>query len=143
MNPATLKTTAIVVGVVAALIALAAIIAVIIGRGDELNKTMKGIGNSTNDMISNVNQAPQRIGRNALGTNNWRGGLTWVGEEGPELVDLPSGSRVYNNKQSKQIVQQGEVLQNVYVTVQADDLQSAADVVRLFGEFRQVARQGV
>ncbi len=35
------------------------------------------------------------IGQNAGGTDYWRGGLTWVGEEGPEIVDLPRGSRVY------------------------------------------------
>jgi TP901 family phage tail tape measure protein len=36
-------------------------------------------------------------GRNATGTDNWRGGLTWVGERGMELVDLPAGSKVYPN----------------------------------------------
>lgn len=39
------------------------------------------------------------IGENALGTNNWRGGLSWVGERGPELVNLPRGAQVIpNNK---------------------------------------------
>ena len=34
------------------------------------------------------------IGRNAGGTDNWRGGLSWVGEDGPELVNLPRGAQV-------------------------------------------------
>jgi len=39
------------------------------------------------------------IGFNALGTDNWRGGLSWVGERGPELVNLPMGAQVIpNNK---------------------------------------------
>ena len=39
------------------------------------------------------------IGKNALGTDNWRGGLSWVGERGPELVNLPMGAQVIpNNK---------------------------------------------
>lgn len=39
------------------------------------------------------------IGSNALGTDNWRGGLSWVGEKGPELVNLPMGAQVIpNNK---------------------------------------------
>ncbi|GGA23914.1 hypothetical protein [Neptunicoccus cionae] len=39
------------------------------------------------------------IGNNALGTDNWRGGLSWVGERGPELVNLPMGAQVIpNNK---------------------------------------------
>lgn len=34
-------------------------------------------------------------GYNATGTQHWRGGPSWVGEHGPELVDLPRGSAVY------------------------------------------------
>jgi hypothetical protein len=37
------------------------------------------------------------IGRNAGGTNNWSGGPTWVGEQGPEIVNLPKGSQVIPN----------------------------------------------
>lgn len=33
----------------------------------------------------------------AYGTNNWRGGMTWVGERGPEIVNLPQGSQVIPN----------------------------------------------
>lgn len=43
------------------------------------------------------------IGWNAGGTNNWRGGLTWVGETGPELVSLPRGSAIYPAQESRQI----------------------------------------
>lgn len=37
------------------------------------------------------------IGRNAEGTDNWRGGPTWVGEKGPEIVNLPRGAQVVPN----------------------------------------------
>ena len=40
-------------------------------------------------------------GRNAGGTSAWRGGLTWVGESGPELVALPRGSQIYSNQESR------------------------------------------
>lgn len=36
-------------------------------------------------------------GANALGTDHWRGGLSWVGERGPELVNLPRGAQVIPN----------------------------------------------
>lgn len=39
-------------------------------------------------------------GYNAAGTASWRGGLTWVGEQGPELVSLPAGTRIWSNAQS-------------------------------------------
>jgi len=34
------------------------------------------------------------VGHNAAGTDDWRGGLTWAGEGGPELISLPRGSRI-------------------------------------------------
>ncbi len=40
-------------------------------------------------------------GRNAAGSDSWRGGLTWVGEAGPELVALPRGSQIYSNQESR------------------------------------------
>lgn len=50
-------------------------------------------------MISNM--IPDIPGFNALGTNNWKGGMTWVGEAGPELVYLPRGSAVDSASESK------------------------------------------
>ncbi len=47
------------------------------------------------------------VGKNAKGDNNWKGGLTWVGEEGPELVDLPGGSRILPHKESVSLAKQG------------------------------------
>lgn len=42
----------------------------------------------------------KKVGANASGTNNWRGGLTWVGERGPELIDVPKSARILPNKES-------------------------------------------
>lgn len=38
---------------------------------------------------------------NAAGTDNWRGGPTWVGEKGPELLNLPRGSQIIPNHRAK------------------------------------------
>lgn len=35
---------------------------------------------------------------NAKGTNNWRGGLTWVGESGPELLNVRPGAQLIPNQ---------------------------------------------
>ncbi|RAN78019.1 phage tail tape measure protein [Bacillus sp. SRB_336] len=43
----------------------------------------------------------------ALGTNFAPGGLTMVGENGPELVNLPTGSKVSTAKQTQQMMAQG------------------------------------
>ena len=41
-----------------------------------------------------------KIGNNASGTSRWRGGLTSINEHGGEVVDLPTGSRIYPANQS-------------------------------------------
>ena len=46
---------------------------------------------------------PAFAGHNAAGTDSWRGGLTWVGEGGPELMSLPRGTQIYSNQQSQQL----------------------------------------
>ena len=38
---------------------------------------------------------------NATGTSYFEGGLSWVGEQGPELVSLPRGTQIYNNRESR------------------------------------------
>jgi hypothetical protein len=37
------------------------------------------------------------IGHNAGGTDNWPGGLSWVGEGGPELMNVPKGAQIIPN----------------------------------------------
>jgi TP901 family phage tail tape measure protein len=65
---------------------------------------------------------PGQIGSNAEGTDYWRGGLTWVGERGPELVNLPRGSRVYSNEESM------EMAGGIHVTVNVANINNGMDV---------------
>lgn len=46
-------------------------------------------------------------GHEANGTNYWKGGRVLVGEYGPELVDLPSGSSVNTNAQTQRELSSG------------------------------------
>lgn len=43
------------------------------------------------------------LGENANGTNHWRGGLTRINERGEEIVQLPSGSKVFPHGLSKRM----------------------------------------
>jgi hypothetical protein len=43
------------------------------------------------------------------GTGSARGGLTLVGERGPELLDLTQGARVYNNNQTNNMMGGGDI----------------------------------
>lgn len=77
-------------------------------------------------------------GWNATGNDNWRGGLTWVGESGPELVRLPQGSQVYNNQDSRNA---GGVHIDT-VVIDAKNVKEFNDVVRVFNDLRIVQRMG-
>ncbi len=68
--------------------------------------TVSGLFGKVSDVVSSGGKGVSlNIGKNAAGDNNWRGGLTWVGEKGPELVDLPGGSRILPNKESVALTQ--------------------------------------
>lgn len=47
------------------------------------------------------------IGANANGTNNWRGGLTMVGERGPELANLPKGTQIFDAQKTQRMMEGG------------------------------------
>lgn len=53
--------------------------------------------NASGGLIGLISSGISAIGKNAEGTDNWRGGLSWVGEKGPELVNLPRGAQVIPN----------------------------------------------
>ena len=79
------------------------------------------------DERSNPRSAP---GKNALGTPYWKGGPSWVGERGPELLNLPSGSKITPMNRVKE---SGTNI-NVYLTVQGN-LYSNEQAKREFGEY--------
>lgn len=56
------------------------------------------------EVFETVGNKVKNIGKNAQGTDYWRGGLTWVGEKGPELIELPRGSKVFSNEKSMEMV---------------------------------------
>lgn len=78
----------------------------------------------------------RNIGRNADGTDYWPGGLTWVGERGPELVSLPQGSRVYSAEDSRSM----GGTNNYYLIVQSRDMETVAAMTATFKRARQAER---
>lgn len=77
-------------------------------------------------------------GHNATGNDSWRGGLTWVGESGPELVSLPQGSQIYNSQDSRNA---GGVHIDT-VVIDAKNVKEFNDVVRVFSGLRVASRMG-
>ena len=65
-------------------------------------------------------------GGNAAGTDSWRGGWSWVGENGPELLRLPTGSQVMTAQESR--AYGGDTY---YITIDAKNIQEFEDIIRI------------
>lgn len=71
-----------------------------------IGKMVSGISGAVSSGLSWV---AGKLGKNATGTKYWRGGLSVVGEHGPELIQMPSGSKVYTNKETRAMVNKSPV----------------------------------
>ena len=74
-------------------------------------------------------------GHNAGGTDNWRGGLTYVGESGPELAMLPRGTQILNAQDTAKLG--GDTF---YITIDAKSVREFNDIVEL-AKSEQVRRR--
>lgn len=76
---------------------------------------------------------------NASGNENFRGGVTRVGENGPETVILPAGSRIMSNQETR------ETTGGVYigtVVIDAKNVKDFNDVVNVFSNLGRFKRMG-
>lgn len=92
------------------------------------------VANTSFDVANNSNipNTPLNIGHNATGTNNWRGGWSWVGEQGPELVNLPARSQVISNSRSMQMTEGSNIVFAPVISINGGS-----------GDVESQARQGV
>lgn len=67
----------------------------------------------------------------AKGTNYAPGGLAIVGEKGPELVNLPRGSRVYSNSESRRMAAGGGVTLNISKLADTMNIRDDSDIDKL------------
>lgn len=78
------------------------------------------------DPVTGMWKANGAPGLNAIGTDNWRGGLTWAGENGPELVELPAGSQIHSAQESRSFG--GDTF---YITIDAKSVKEFNDIVEM------------
>lgn len=81
----------------------------------------------------------QQRSRNSTGNDNWRGGLTWVGENGPELAYFPRGTEILNATESREVVG-GDTF---YITIDVKNVREFNEIVRIAQTARMNARKGV
>lgn len=76
----------------------------------------------------------------ATGTYNHTGGYAVVGEKGPELVELPTGSKVYPSGTLPNTLSGGTTVYNI--TIDANSVREFNDIVRIAQSERQSIRMG-
>lgn len=90
---------------------------------EKLEAFKEGVGkvvDKVKDTASNVKaKVTGGADRNATGTQYYTGGRTWVGEDGPELVDLPKGSKVYPHGKSQNMAQPSPII-NLSLNIQGN-----------------------
>lgn len=138
MNPVMLKTTAIIVGVTAGLIALAAIIAVIIGKSNELDRTMQGIGTSVSGMTNVVNAAPNQV------RYSYASGIDYVPSDRVALIHrgeavIPAHENPYNPAATR--ARGGG--DTYIIQVKMSEVDEVYKLVEVFKSMKQKERAGV
>lgn len=66
-------------------------------------------------------------GHNASGNDNWRGGMTYLSEAGPELAFLPSGTKILSAQETRQAMG-GDTF---YITIDAKSVREFNDIVEI------------
>ena len=72
---------------------------------------------------------------NASGNYNFPGGLTYLNENGPEIVELPRGTRIYTNQESREMG--GDVYN---ITIDAKSVKEFNDIVQIVQQQRRIER---
>lgn len=104
--------------------------------GSGMLKQGLGMGSTESNLQRILNHNRDTNGRilnayNAAGTEYWRGGGTWVGEAGPEYVQLPRGSRIYSNQESRQFASGDQT-----ININVNGIQELSEIVDWYSSRR-------
>lgn len=132
------KWALVIAGVALAIAALVVAINYLIGKGREMNEFSRNMS----EMVGSIGNSVQgaRVRGYAVGTRYHPGGLAIVGEEGPELVNLPRGSQVYTTQETTDMMRGGDTY-NLYVKM--DEVDEVYKLVEVFKGMRQKDRAGM
>lgn len=102
-------TTALVAGtgmskLILAVAAIVAIAALVTGAGLAINSALSNAGNAAATAQKNLQYMQKTVPAYAAGTRSAKRGWAIVGEEGPELVEMGGGERVYNARQTRRML---------------------------------------
>lgn len=135
-----LKWALIIAGVAAAIAFLINQLNVLLGKGQQANQALRDIGNITGSLAGATSRGNQVVRRYATGTNYHPGGPAIVGEEGPELLIPPRGSRVISNKDTMDLLGGGDTF---ILQVKMDEVDEVYKLVNVVKQLKQARRAGV
>ena len=109
---------------------------------DSIGGSAKKASSSASAVNSDVSSQSQgkssRVGANATGTSYWKGGYTTLAEHGPEIVDLPTGTKVYSKSNTENILNRNRSvnvnIENLTVREEADIDKVAEKIVKKLEE---------
>lgn len=151
-NISAMKTTLIVMGVVASLIALLTIIAVLTNKTGDLERSMNSIGQGIGSVTGSVNNAmqPGNIPNYAKVNGSHKNGLNRVPFDGyiaelhkDEEVLKANDPRNRNNPMNKNNPRVSDGGNAYILQVNMDEVDEVYKLVRVFEDFEQTKRAGV
>lgn len=101
-----------------------------IGAVTSAIKKIRGVDDGGGETVGGVGGS---IAANATGTPYFSGGWTTVGEHGPELMNLPAGTKILSNQESKNI--QGD--KKISIHIEHMEVRSDADIQKVAEELAE------
>jgi len=140
--------------IAAGAIAVAIALAAIRGRAREAGQEIEQATQMSQGRLNSLQQQASNIPRYATGTMYHRGGRAVVGDGGPELVDLPLGSKVHTANHSQLLMQREQHetgTQTVChfapgsIIIDAKSIKDFTDIVKIFDGYvhNSTVTQGV
>ena len=108
------------------------------GLGGAIKLVADGVG-SVAKFISGKGKK-DKVGANATGSSFFSGGYTMVGEHGAELVELPTGSKVHTNADTKNILGSKGVSINISNMTVREEADIEKIATKLLEEIKKVDR---
>ncbi|ADI00478.1 phage tail tape measure protein [Salisediminibacterium selenitireducens] len=101
---------------------------------------------SITERVRNIFSSSGSVAKNFSGTSFFPGGMTMVGELGPELVELPRGSRIHNDVETSRMMNgENQANQGLSISIEQFVNNSDKDIEQLAYElefYRQRMTQG-
>ena len=128
------------------IIALAGIAAILMGSSILISDALSGAGNAAQVAQQNLKAMQKSVPAYATGTRSAKRGWAIVGEEGPELVEMGGGERVYNARQTRRMLAGGGATYVDRSTTQyifkVDDIETYNQIMQKLKRQKMNLRQG-